>query len=63
VLTISIAMTLHGLHDTLLKKDQDALSFAVAVISFGWFAYQVETMRRTDPVVRKIRPSGVTIHA
>jgi RsiW-degrading membrane proteinase PrsW (M82 family) len=63
VLTISIAMTLHGLYDTLLKKDQDALAFGVAVISFGWFAYQVESMRRTDPIVRKVRPTGVTIHA
>jgi protease PrsW len=49
-LAISIAMTLHGLYDTLLKKEMDALALGVAVVSFGWFAYQIESMRRTDPV-------------
>jgi RsiW-degrading membrane proteinase PrsW (M82 family) len=63
VLTISIAMTLHGLYDTLLKKDQDALAFFVALISFGWFAYQVESMRRSDPVVQKPRTPPISVRA
>jgi RsiW-degrading membrane proteinase PrsW (M82 family) len=63
VLTISIAMTLHGLYDTLLKKDQDVLAFLVALISFGWFVYQVESMRRSDPIARKAQKSPIVVHA
>jgi RsiW-degrading membrane proteinase PrsW (M82 family) len=55
VLTISIAMTLHGLYDTFLKKDMDALALVVAIISFGWFAFQIESMRRSDPVKKSSR--------
>jgi RsiW-degrading membrane proteinase PrsW (M82 family) len=49
LLAILIApMILHGAYDTLLKKDHELLAFGVAVASFGWFAYQVETMIRED---------------
>ncbi|HEV2969363.1 MAG TPA: PrsW family glutamic-type intramembrane protease [Pirellulales bacterium] len=59
VLTISIAMTLHGLYDTLLKKDMDALALVAAVVSFGWFAFQIETMRRSDPIATSTRAAAM----
>ena len=44
---VSIPMVLHGLYDTLLKKDHEFWALATAVVSFAWFAFQVETARRT----------------
>jgi RsiW-degrading membrane proteinase PrsW (M82 family) len=55
VATIGIAMTLHGLYDTLFKKDMPILALCVAVASFGWLAIQIESMRRTDPVASPTR--------
>ena len=57
VLTISIAMTLHGLYDTLSKKDMEPWALAVAAASFCWLAFQIEMMRRGDPAVRRVRKS------
>lgn len=45
-------MLLHGLYDTLLKKDHEALALLVAVVSFGWLAWNIELMlkkERDDP--------------
>jgi RsiW-degrading membrane proteinase PrsW (M82 family) len=55
LLTIGIAMTLHGLYDTLFKKDMPVLALGVAVVSFGWLAVQIESMRHADPAVKPIR--------
>jgi hypothetical protein len=43
-----IPMALHGLYDTLLKQDHDALALLAALGSFGWFVFQIERMKRTD---------------
>jgi RsiW-degrading membrane proteinase PrsW (M82 family) len=45
---LGIAMILHGLYDTLLKKDMDALALVVAVISFLWLAWQMWSMSREE---------------
>lgn len=55
LLTISIAMTLHGLYDTLFKKDMPVAALGVAVLSFCWLAFQIESMRRTEPAARPMR--------
>ncbi|HEX3998904.1 MAG TPA: PrsW family glutamic-type intramembrane protease [Pirellulales bacterium] len=55
LITISIAMTLHGLYDTLFKKDLPVLALGVAVASFGWFAFQIESMRRFEPAAKPLR--------
>ena len=55
LLTIGIAMTLHGLYDTLFKKDMPVLALGVAVASFGWLAFQIESMRRTNPATKPMR--------
>jgi RsiW-degrading membrane proteinase PrsW (M82 family) len=38
---LSIAMVLHGLYDTLLKKDHELWALAIAVGSFAWLAWLV----------------------
>jgi RsiW-degrading membrane proteinase PrsW (M82 family) len=42
---LSIAMVLHGLYDTLLKKDHELWALAIAAISFGWLAWLVGRQR------------------
>jgi RsiW-degrading membrane proteinase PrsW (M82 family) len=46
---VSVPMVLHGLYDTMLKKDMDGAALAVAMISFGWLVFQVERVRREEP--------------
>ena len=46
---ILIPMVLHGLYDTLLKKDLDAVALLVAVATFAYLAYQIETQRHAEP--------------
>lgn len=46
---VAVPMVLHGLYDTLLKKDLELWALAVGAASFAWFALQVETARATDP--------------
>jgi len=44
---VSIPMVMHGLYDTLLKKDHEFYALITAVVSFAWFAWQVESARKT----------------
>lgn len=39
-------MALHGLYDTLLKREHEFRALAVAAIRFGWLAILVERARR-----------------
>jgi len=43
-----IAMVLHGLYDTLLKKDMEIAALSVAVASFAWLAWLVSRERREE---------------
>jgi RsiW-degrading membrane proteinase PrsW (M82 family) len=45
---LGVAMILHGLYDTLLKKEMNALALAVAVASFGWLAFLIWDMSREN---------------
>lgn len=38
---LGVAMILHGLYDTLLKKEYQSLALVVAIASFGWWAWQL----------------------
>ena len=50
LVVVAVPMCLHGLYDTLLKQDHDAVALTVAVASFGWLAVQIEqAKRRFDP--------------
>ncbi len=45
---LAVPMVLHGLYDTLLKKDLELWATAAGVATFAWFAFQVEMARGTD---------------
>ncbi len=42
---LAIAMTLHGLYDTLLKQDLPLGALAIAAASFGWWAWLLQRQR------------------
>jgi RsiW-degrading membrane proteinase PrsW (M82 family) len=54
VALVSVPMLLHGLYDTMLKKDMDGAAFAVAIISFGWLVYQIEQARRQETAAQPV---------
>ena len=45
---VGVPMVLHGLYDTLLKKEYNALALAVAVLSFVFLAYQLSRLLGKD---------------
>jgi RsiW-degrading membrane proteinase PrsW (M82 family) len=48
IAVVAVPMVLHGLYDTLLKKDCNAWALAVAVGSFVWLAFQISRLRGAD---------------
>ncbi len=42
---VAVPMVLHGLYDTLLKKEMTGAALLVALVSFGWLAWQIEWTR------------------
>ncbi len=46
---MAVPMVLHGLYDTLLKKDMNAYALVVALLSYGWLAWHVELARKSNP--------------
>jgi RsiW-degrading membrane proteinase PrsW (M82 family) len=46
---IAVPMVLHGLYDTLLKKDMNVWALVVALASFAWLALQIERARGDMP--------------
>ena len=57
---IAVPMVLHGLYDTSLKKEMGVLALLVAVVSFGWIAFQVEKMCRLEARIRLTTAAPVT---
>ena len=49
VAMVAVPMVLHGLYDTLLKKDMSGWALVTAVVSFAWLIYQIEGARRDFP--------------
>ncbi|HMC12107.1 MAG TPA: PrsW family glutamic-type intramembrane protease [Pirellulaceae bacterium] len=45
---IAIPMVLHGLYDTLLKKDMEFFALVTAGASFGYLAWQISHLRTSD---------------
>ncbi|HVT80461.1 MAG TPA: PrsW family glutamic-type intramembrane protease [Phycisphaerae bacterium] len=45
-----VPMVLHGLYDTLLKKEMNALALVVALASFGWLAFLIERQHGREPL-------------
>lgn len=48
VVYIAVPMVLHGLFDTLLKKDMNGMALAVALLSFGYLAVQIGRLHGAD---------------
>jgi RsiW-degrading membrane proteinase PrsW (M82 family) len=48
VLVLAVPMVLHGLYDTMLKKDLDLLALVVAAASFGYLAWTISRLRTSD---------------
>ena len=48
VVLVCVPMVLHGFYDTMLKKEMNASALVVALLSFGWLIYQVESARRNE---------------
>jgi len=45
---IAIPMVLHGLYDTLLKKEMEFFALLTAAASFGYLAWQISRLRTDD---------------
>jgi RsiW-degrading membrane proteinase PrsW (M82 family) len=45
---VAVPMVLHGLYDTLLKKEMNALALGVAILSFCYLAFQISRLRGVD---------------
>jgi RsiW-degrading membrane proteinase PrsW (M82 family) len=45
---VSAPMVLHGLYDTMLKKEMNGAALCVAIVSFAWLVFQVEQARRQE---------------
>ena len=56
VALVAAPMVLHGLYDTLLKKEMNIAALVVAIASFAYLAYQVEFTHRKE--VRVIAAMG-----
>jgi RsiW-degrading membrane proteinase PrsW (M82 family) len=48
IAVVAVPMVLHGLYDTLLKKELNALALGVAVLSFLFLAFQISRLRGVD---------------
>ena len=48
LLLISVPMTLHGLYDTLLKREMKVYALLVAAASFAWLVFLIERARSGD---------------
>ena len=48
LLVIGVPMLLHGLYDTCLKRDLNAMALLVAIASFGWLAFLTSRLYGTD---------------
>ena len=55
---VAMPMVLHGLYDTLLKKDMDVWALAVGAATFAWLAWTVESTRGTEEVSAQPRWAG-----
>lgn len=52
---VAIPMVLHGLYDTLLKKDMNGAALAVAAGSFVYLAFQISRLNTADDVAAEKR--------
>jgi RsiW-degrading membrane proteinase PrsW (M82 family)/phage FluMu protein Com len=51
LIVISVPAVLHGLYDTLLKKEMQGYALLIALASFGWLAFMLERLRHENSEV------------
>ena len=56
---LAVPMVLHGLYDTLLKKEFELWALLVGVATFAWFALQVEMARSSDAETKRVRRTSL----
>jgi RsiW-degrading membrane proteinase PrsW (M82 family) len=52
---LAVPVILHGLYDTLLKRDMGGYALLVALLSFAWLMFMLERARSRDEVIAKPR--------
>jgi protease PrsW len=66
IVFIGVPMVLHGLYDTLLKKEMNGVALAVALLSFVFLAFQISRLhsaddaRATNEMLREYRRRRMT---
>jgi RsiW-degrading membrane proteinase PrsW (M82 family) len=53
ITVVSVPMWLHGLYDTLLKREMHGIALIVALVSVGVFSFTIERNRRRDEKIRE----------
>jgi hypothetical protein len=54
---LGVAMALHGLYDALLTEQMIVPALLVALVSFGWLGWQVESAREQDACQAQAAPA------
>ena len=57
VLALGAPMILHGLYDTLLKREMEGYAILVALFSFAWLIWQIESINHEEGGIDKL-PAG-----
>ena len=53
ILVLGVPMILHGLYDTLLKRDYSGGALLAALLSFAWLIWMIERARAREPEIRR----------
>ena len=56
VIVVAVPMVLHGLYDTMLKKEMNGSALVTAVVSFAFMAWLIEKARGEDAAAVSPRP-------
>jgi RsiW-degrading membrane proteinase PrsW (M82 family) len=55
---LAIPMILHGLYDTLITRETYAWGLLVALLSFAWLGWQIESQREEETAALAVVPTG-----
>jgi RsiW-degrading membrane proteinase PrsW (M82 family) len=56
---LGVAMVLHGLYDTMLKREMNVAALIVAIISFAWLAWLVERTRAEEHTEHQVALASI----
>jgi RsiW-degrading membrane proteinase PrsW (M82 family) len=58
LMILGVPMVLHGLYDTVLKRDMGLLAVVIAAATFGWLAWKIEQHHRHEAVHGVSQPAA-----